>query len=372
MKIIIDNKIPYIKGVFEPFAQVLYLAGSDTTAHSIKESDALITRTRTICNETTLKGSKVKMIATATIGFDHIDTAYCAANDIEWTNAPGCNSSSVEQYIFAALAHLSIERGFKLKGKTLGIVGVGNVGRKVARIAQILGMRVLLNDPPRERNELGNQFVDLPTIQREADIITLHTPLNSEGADATYHLADANFFSKLEQRPIFINTCRGEVVDTSALKQALTVGSISGAVIDCWECEPNIDRQLLKMVNIATPHIAGYSRDGKANGTQASVQAISRFFNLGIDHWQPTQIELPSEPILRVEHTDSEELIKQLFIRVYPITDDDTRLRNDVDHFEKQRGDYPVRREYPAYTVVGCKNEELKNKLKDIGFNVEQ
>ncbi|GET29786.1 4-phosphoerythronate dehydrogenase [Prolixibacter sp. SD074] len=202
MKIIIDDKIPYIKGALEPFAEVVYLPGSKTTPEVVKDAGALITRTRTKCNRELLEGSGVKFIATATIGFDHIDTEYCSETGIEWTNAPGCNSGSVEQYIASALAVLSQKRHFALSGKTLGIVGAGNVGKKVARIAGAYGMKVLLNDPPRERAEGKSNFVSLDEILAQSDIITLHVPLNMAGEDKTFHLADDAFFAKAKKKTI--------------------------------------------------------------------------------------------------------------------------------------------------------------------------
>src|SRR5512133_563848 len=196
MKIIIDDKIHYIHGAFEGVAEVIYLPGSKTTPEVVKDADAIVTRTRTICNEKLLAGSKVKFIATATIGYDHIDTAWCEQSGISWTNAPGCNSKSVEQYIASALMALAEKKNFTLKEKTIGIVGVGNVGAKVARLCEIFGMKVLLNDPPRARAEGGKSFVELESILENADIITLHVPLNLGGEDKTYHLADELFFNK--------------------------------------------------------------------------------------------------------------------------------------------------------------------------------
>lgn len=371
MKIIIDDKIPYIKGALEPFADVVYLPGSQTKPEVVKDADALITRTRTKCNRDLLDGSNVKFIATATIGFDHIDTEYCREAGIEWTNAPGCNSGSVEQYIASALAVLSQKHNFSLSGKTLGIVGVGNVGSKVARIAKAYGMNVLLNDPPRERSEGKRQFVSLNEILAQSDIITLHVPLNMTGEDKTLHLADDAFFAKAEKKPFVINSCRGEVVETEAMKTALKSGQVAGAVIDCWENEPGIDRELLEMVDIATPHIAGYSKDGKANGTAMSVQAISRFFGLSIDHWACQNVELPATTEITIDGKGktTEEVLQEAVLATYDIREDDERLRLSPESFEKQRGDYPVRREFPVYgvTLLNSSPETMK-RLKTFGF----
>jgi erythronate-4-phosphate dehydrogenase len=374
MKFIIDDKIPYIKGALEPFGEVIYLSGPKTTPEIVKDADAIITRTRTNCNEKLLSGSSVKFIATATIGFDHIDTDYCDSAGIRWTNAPGCNSKSVEQYIASTLFVLAEKKGFQLKGKTIGVVGVGQVGSKVARICELFGMKVLLNDPPREREEGTEKFCSLNEIRQKADIITLHVPLNSQGEDATFHLADSNFFNALEQKPIVINSCRGEVLDTTAAKTALKNGQISGMVIDCWENEPDIDPELLGLVDLATPHIAGYSKDGKANGTSMSIQAISRFFGLGIDDWQAQQIELPEKTTIDIDgsNVSEEEILRKAILATYDIRTDYIALRKNPEIFEKLRGDYPVRREFPVYTINAKNVEEgTLEVLKKLGFTIK-
>jgi len=372
MKIIIDDKIPYIKGAFEEVADVIYLPGSKTTPDVVKDADAIITRTRTICNEQLLAGSSVKFIATATIGYDHIDTDYCDKNGIKWTNAPGCNSKSVEQYIASVLMVLAEEKDLELDKLCIGVVGVGNVGSKVARFCELLGMKVLLNDPPRERTENSDNFVSLEEIKQEADIITLHVPLNMKGEDATYHLCDNQFFESLSKKVILINSCRGEVVETKAVKNAIKTERISTFVCDCWENEPDIDLELLDMTYIATPHIAGYSKDGKATGTRMSVEAINNFFNLGLDGWKPQNVELPSEPVIRIdgEGLTEQDIISKAVLHTYDIRKDDKLFKNMPSDFEKQRGDYPVRREFPAYSLQ-CENIEQKvlEKLERIGFD---
>ncbi len=373
MKLIIDDKIPYIRGIFEHVAEVAYLPGAKITPEVVHDADAIITRTRTICNEDLLKGSSVKFIATATIGYDHIDTDYCRRAGIQWTNAPGCNSKSVEQYVASALMVLTEKDLVNFKQSTIGIVGVGNVGSKVARIAELLGMKVLMNDPPRARAEGPEKFVNLQTILEEADIISLHVPLNMKGEDATFHMADEIFFSSLKKKPVLINSCRGEVVKTEAVKQAVQEHKIKAFVCDCWENEPNIDLELLAMTTIATPHIAGYSRDGKAKGTQMSVQAVSEFFNLKLDNWIPENIECPAEPLVVIDGKDltDEQIIAQAVLHTYDIRQDDQLLRANSSDFEKQRGDYPVRREFPAYTVrLKNTGERVEEVLKEIGFVV--
>lgn len=372
MKIIIDDKIPYIRGAFEDVAEVIYLPGSKTTAEIVRDADAIVTRTRTICNEKLLAGSSVKFIATATIGYDHIDTDYCDAAGIKWTNAPGCNSKSVEQYIASTLMVLAETKKLQLKDLCIGIVGVGNVGSKVAKICEIFGMKVLLNDPPRERAEGPEKFVSLETVKNEADIISLHVPLNTKGEDATFHMGDESFFSALKKKPVLINSCRGEVIKTDAVKKALKTKQISAFVCDCWENEPDLDLELLGMTEIATPHIAGYSKDGKAKGTSMSVQAISDFFGLGLNNWQPSGVELPTNPIIEIdgEGMSEQEIFSKAILHTYDIRHDDKLLRLSPEHFEQQRGDYPTRREFPAFTVRTQRVEEKTlEKLKQIGFN---
>ncbi|MEG1839165.1 MAG: NAD(P)-dependent oxidoreductase, partial [Bacteroidaceae bacterium] len=273
MKVVIDDKIPYIKEAIEKIAdKVVYLPGTKFTPEVVKDADALIVRTRTHCNQQLLAGSSVKFIATATIGYDHIDTEYCRKAGIQWTNAPGCNSSSVAQYIHSTLLLLRNEKGITLEKACIGIVGVGNVGSKVKAVAESLGMRVLLNDPPRA-DESKDTFCDLATIAQECDIITFHTPLNREGKYKTFHLADEKFFNSLGKQAVIINTSRGEVVETFALLQALNENKIKEAVIDVWENEPDINLSLLNSVFLGTPHIAGYSADGKANATRMSLES---------------------------------------------------------------------------------------------------
>ncbi len=375
MKIIVDDKIPYIKGAFENVAEVIYLPGSKTTAEIANDADAIVTRTRTICNEKLLAGSSVKFIATATIGYDHIDTDYCDSVGIKWTNAPGCNSKSVEQYIASTLMVLAEENSLQLNEMCIGIVGVGNVGSKVATVCEILGMKVLLNDPPRERAEGSKAFVSLNQIKQQADIITLHVPLNMKGKDATYHLGNDVFFSDLKRRPILINSCRGEVVETKAVKEALDNIQLSGFVCDCWENEPELDRELLEMTDLATPHIAGYSKDGKAKGTQMSVHAISQYFGLGLENWQPSGVELPENPVIEIDGSglSEQEIISEVILHTYDIRNDDHDLRNNPEQFEQLRGDYPTRREFPAFSIIARDIEiSTLEKLKKMGFNCPQ
>ncbi|WP_129618453.1 4-phosphoerythronate dehydrogenase PdxB [Bacteroides stercoris] len=345
MKVIVDNKIPFIKEAIEKIAdEVVYAPGKDLTPSLVKDADALIIRTRTRCNQGLLEGSKVKFIATATIGFDHIDTEYCREAGITWTNAPGCNSASVAQYLHSSLILLQESKGINLSEATIGIIGVGNVGSKVAKVAQELGMRVLQNDLPREDKEGKQNFSSLQTLAKECNVLTFHVPLYKEGKYRTYHLADTAFFQSLKQKPVIINTSRGEVIETDALLNALETKLISDAIIDVWENEPAINLTLLKKVFLGTPHIAGYSADGKANATRMSLDALCRYFNIQADY----QIipPAPSQPQITAE------TLSDAYLQIYDPRQDSNALKTHPELFEKLRGDYPLRREKKAYTIL--------------------
>lgn len=344
MKIIIDNKIPYIKEAVRTIAdEIVYAPGKDFTPELVRDADALIIRTRTHCNRELLEGSRVKFIATATIGFDHIDTDYCKQAGIEWRNAPGCNSASVAQYVQSSLLIWKSLRNRELSGLTIGIVGVGNVGSKIAKVAQDFGMRVLLNDLPREEKEGSGSFTSLNKIAEECDIITFHVPLYKEGNYKTFHLADREFFQSLKRKPIIINTSRGEVIDTDALLEALNNQTISDAIIDVWEHEPDINRELLEKVMIGTPHIAGYSADGKANATRMSLDAICRFFQIKGKY--EINAPAPASPIIYAKNHE------EALLQMYNPTEDSDRLKTQPELFETLRGDYPLRREEEAYII---------------------
>ena len=335
MKVIIDHKIPYIKEAISRIAdEVVFLPGNAFTKEEVKDADALIVRTRTTCNRELLEGSQVKFIATATIGYDHIDTEYCREAGITWTNCSGCNAGSVEQYVHSVLLLLKREKGLDLEKSTIGIVGVGHVGSRVKRIAEGLGMKVLLNDPPRaEQGESG--FVDLETIARECDVITFHTPLSREGRYATFHLVNHEFLVSLKRTPYIINSSRGEVVDTDALLVALAAGKVRDVVIDTWENEPDINHELLDVAFLATPHIAGYSADGKANATRMSLEALCKFF-----HIEATFDIMPDKVDIHFS-TDKEEA----YLQAYNPKRDSEWLKVSPEKFEWFRGNYPIRRE---------------------------
>jgi erythronate-4-phosphate dehydrogenase len=373
IRIIADDKIPFLKGVMEPYADITYLPGRLIGHEQLKEIDAILIRTRTKCTENLLKDTRVSFIGTATIGFDHIDTRYCENHKIKWTNAPGCNSSSVKQYIAAALLKMAGDFQYSLKDKTIGIVGVGNVGSKIEKFAKILGMNVLLNDPPRARKEGDKLFVDLDTLLKESDIVTIHVPLNIVGEDKTYHLFNDKLFRKMKKGAWLINSSRGEVAETSSVKLALCSPKLGGVVMDVWENEPDIDYELLDKAFLATPHIAGYSTDGKANGTAMIVNDLCKRFNLPLTDWYPEVIPQPHtrEVTIMAKNRDPEDIIREAVLHTYNINEDDIKLRFSPSDFEKHRDEYPVRREFPAFVVnLTGGTKKTQKILEDIGFKV--
>jgi len=193
------------------------------------------------------------------------------------------------------------------------------------------------------------------------------------GKDATFHMADEPFLQNLKKKPLLINSCRGEVFDSEALYNAYEAGDISGFILDCWENEPDIDLELLNISEYGTPHIAGYSKDGKANGTKMSVQAVSRFFNLGIDNWKPENVEEPKNPLIKIDGEQRRDysILAEAILSTYQIENDDEALKDTPHHFEQLRGDYPVRREFAAHTIE-AKNVERKTLeiLQKLRFNI--
>lgn len=375
MKIVIDEKIPFIKGVFEPWAQVVYSPGHAIDSAMVADADALIVRTRTKCNSQLLKGSRVKIIASATIGYDHLDTGWLEAQGIRWVNAPGCNSGSVMQYIVTSLFYLASTNSFNPGSLTLGVVGVGNVGSKVVKAARAVGMKVLQNDPPRKRREGLKDFVPLEKIIAESDILTLHVPLTMQGPDRTHYLINSENLSRLKRDCIVINSSRGEVVENTALRKALEQDTLGGAVLDVWEGEPEADRKLIGLADIATPHIAGYSVDGKSNATVTVVRQVSAALDIPLKDWKPGALPQPSEPVIDLRRHEARNtslgLVALAVNLTYPISEDDHLFRTDPGKFEFLRDNYRTRREFGSFSVI-VNDEEAKRILTDLGFNIIQ
>ena len=341
MKIVADTNIPFLKGVLEPYARVEYIDGRNIGREDILDADALIIRTRTKCNEETLRGTKVRMIASATIGTDHIDIGWCKNNGIEVQNAEGCNAGGVADYVFSALYGIASRRAIHLEGSVIGIIGVGNVGKKVEQMARSLGFEVLLNDPPRAEREGPERFVSLDELLDKANVVTMHVPLD----ESTRAMAGESFFEKMLPGAIFINASRGEVVDERALLHYRS--KLGALVLDTWCNEPAPDPTLIEACDIATPHIAGYSFQGKQNGTAMAVQAIARHFDIGpLKDFTPVLEDENLQPVSIDLEGKTQGEIAAILQYNYPIFTDDFLFRSSPSSFERLRSEYHYRREF--------------------------
>ena len=337
MKVLVESHIPYIKGLIEPYARVQYLEPDQFTAQSVADADAMLIRTRTRCNSALLDGSRCQFIGTATIGTDHIDLDYCRARGIAVCNAPGCNAPAVAEYVLATVAqHLAHNTTSLPQDITLGVVGVGHVGSIVARFARECGFRVLLCDPPRAAREPGNRFTSLQQIAAEANIITFHTPLISGGEHPTLHMVNKQLLGELRHCSLLINSARGPVVNTADLLEHLRLNPQMQVAVDCWEGEPHISAQLLQRAFVATPHIAGYSAEGKTRGTAMVIDRLNAHFGWNI---QAKAVASCTPTAGAVNVT-----LDRIALSYNPL-DDTMRLRNNPQDFEAQRNHYALRHE---------------------------
>lgn len=379
MKIVADQNIPYAREAFGLLGDVVTVPGRSIASETVRDADLLIVRSITRVNEALLDGSRVRFVGTCTIGEDHIDKAYLAARGIGFSSAPGCNANSVAEYIVAALLALAERHAFALEGKSLGIVGVGNVGGRVLRKAEALGLRCVLNDPPLFEQTGDLKYRPIEEIL-DCDIVTLHVPLEKGGAHPTWHLADEQFLRGMKTGALFINTARGAVCDNHALKAALENGHLRGAVLDVWEGEPQVDIELLETVDIGTPHIAGYSFDGKVNGTVQVYEAACRF--LGAQPaWDPASLlPEPDVPELTV-YSDEPDALPRAVRAVYDIMCDDAAMRDLLGipdatqgaYFDRLRKQYWRRREFQNTRVtVTPPDSRLEQRLAGIGFRTAQ
>jgi erythronate-4-phosphate dehydrogenase len=381
MKIICDNNMPYAAEAFGTLGEVALREGRAITAADLQGAEILITRSTTKVTRELLTGSRLRFYGSGVIGTDHIDIPYLEQAAIPWSAAPGCNAESVANYLTAALLWLGGKYGFRLAGKTLGVIGVGNVGRKVCAKAEALGMRLLACDPPRQRDPAdtaARDFVGLDQILTDADVITCHVPLTRAGVDRTYHMLDRAAFARMRPGVILVNAARGEVLDTDALLAELG-GRVAHAVMDTWEGEPNYRPDLMARVDLATPHIAGHSYEGKVNGTLQVYERACQV--LGVAPTFRPQLPAPPVPLWRGDATGraDEDLLREAVLAVYDIRADDQRLRAScvadaaarAKAFDRQRKDYPMRREFAATTVhLKHASGALQQKFQRLGFAV--
>lgn len=399
MKIIADSNIPLAPEAFAHIGKTEVLDCREITREKLIDADILLCRTTIKVNEALLEGTKVRFVATSTIGFDHVDTKYLASRGIGFASAPGSNSNSVSEYVIATALTLAGEMGRTLEGKTIGVIGCGNVGSKVVAKARALGMNVIENDPPLARKTGDPRYRPLEEVFA-ADIVTLHVPLERTGADATFHLADEKFFGKLKFGTIFINSSRGAVHDTAALQKAIDTGAVTAVALDVWENEPLIDTKLLDSVAIGTPHVAGHSYDGKVNGTAMIYESACQFLGIA-PQWKPAKdncgitnaaIEADAAGKLRrnvpegedidpdeidddaPDKTD-EDVLREIIVKAYDVLEDDEKLRNIPrdesrgKYFQNLRSNYRPRREWHNYSAaVKNVSPNLLNKISGLGF----
>ncbi|MCP4607853.1 MAG: 4-phosphoerythronate dehydrogenase PdxB [Planctomycetes bacterium] len=381
MKIIADANIPFVAECFSSIGEVVTVGGREITPSVVAEADVLLVRSITQVNADLLAGSKVRFAATATIGFDHVDIDFLQRNNIGFTSAPGSNANSAAEYVIAGLLEVSQKCDINLESQSIGIIGVGNVGSRVAKKCAALGMRIYLNDPPLQRQTGEAKYLPLKELY-DCDFITFHTPLTFEGIDKTYRLADEGFFKSLKKGCVFVNASRGGVVDSEALKTVIQSERLKAVVLDVWENEPNINIELLEMVDIGTPHIAGYSLDGKISGMIMIYKAVCEHFGLSPKYSIEDFLPEPVVHQLTIEPTNNEQdALSDAVRKIYDIREDDNRLRQIAEKSENKRGEYfdglrkkyHIRREFQNTKVfVEDRNSALATKLEGIGFETSE
>jgi erythronate-4-phosphate dehydrogenase len=379
MLIVADSKIPYAEVAFAPFGEVQVVPTEYMTSTAIRKAEVILIRSETKANAALLNGTSVRFVGTATIGTDHVDVDYLKQHNIGFASCPGSNANSVAEYVLAALLEVSYRLGFSLHGKTLGIVGHGNTGSRVAQKAEALGMTVLLNDPPLARSTGDLRYLPLDALM-EADVVSLHVPLTTKGEDATFHLFDERRLSAMKEGSILINSSRGAVVDTKALKNALHAKHLRACVLDVWENEPQIDPDLLRLATIGTPHIAGYSFDGKLNATRMLRDALAAFVGVPLPTNHPWEKVERKAIRVRQDAESAESSLRCAVRACYAIDRDDDRLRRifDLEHakqpdfFRALRASYPERREFHNYMIDDDRfTPEFARMLSSVGFIVQ-
>lgn len=362
MKIVCAASVLQAREAFSALGPVDLLPDREIRREQLLDADALVVRSKTRVDRALLEGTSVGFVATATAGADHFDVSYLRDAGIAWSAAPGCNANAVAEYVATALVLLARKRAALLPGRTLGIVGVGQVGSRVAQKAALLGLRVLRNDPPLALKTGSPEFLPLEAVLAAADVLTLHVPLESGGPFPTRHLADCRRFGQLRPGAWFLNTSRGEVVDPDSLQCALDHHLLSACALDVWENEPELAEPLRRAVDLLTPHVAGYSLEGLLNGTLHCHRELAHFLEVE-PSWSPDPRQLPPAPFLQIEaaRRPDEDVLADLLAAACPLPDADRAWRAEMEaasgtddlrrRFDRFRKDYSSRREFSAIRV---------------------
>jgi len=378
MNLLVDENIPFAEKIFSRLGRVRTVHGREITTDSLKDIDVLIVRSITQVNKSLLKNTPVKFVGTATIGTDHIDIDYLKSKSIAFSNAQASNANSVAEYIFTAIFYWCQSAVKEISNLSIGIVGIGHIGSIVAEKAEKLGMKVLKNDPPLQEEKGDEKFYSLEELL-QADIITIHTPLTRETKYPTWHLFDKNILEQVNNQTLLINTSRGAVVDNQYLLKMLCENKIWYTILDVWEGEPDINMGLLEKVYLGTPHIAGYSYDGKVNGAVMIHNKICEFFNIGSKIKAADILPKVKENQIQGSlFSTKEDTISHIICHAFNIEEDSNKmkkmlkLKNPVQrtqYFDKLRKEYPIRREFYNYMVsLPDQNHEIRNILDILGF----
>lgn len=369
-KIVIDDAVPYAEAIFSHLGEVVLMPGRDISANDVKNADALIIRSRTNINQQLLQRSSVEFIGSTVVGLDHVDQQYLTENDIQFYSAQGCNANSVSEYVISCLLFLAETHNFQLSEKSIGIIGVGHVGKLLEQKANALGMTVLLNDPPRQNTENLPHFVDLKTAL-SADIVSFHTPLTQTGSYPSYHLLNRNTFKYIRPDTILINAARGGIIDETTWANTPTQAN----VIDCWESEPHISETLYRKADIATPHIAGHALEAKLKGSSMVYQALCNFWKkTPIMDWQK-HTPKPSIQLQADNEAPFQKALYDLINSCYdPTFDHKAMFASNIDDvykkFEYYRRHYPTHHEWTEHTIKSTRNQVDNITLKSLGFKV--
>lgn len=372
MNIFYDENIPYAQEFFEHMGTLIPFAGRTLTAEHVKNADVLLVRSVTPVNQHLLRfNSQLKFVGTATIGFDHIDSRYLQQQNIAFTNAPGCNAISVAEYVLSTLMVLSERLNFNFEHKTVGIVGAGNTGSRLSEKLSALNISHCLHDPLLEQSNDTRNFVTFEEIL-QCDIISLHVPITTTGLYPTHHLFNFDTLSKLSKQQILINACRGEVIDNQALLQFKIQTKGPELVLDTWENEPNILEPLIAFCQIGTAHIAGYSLEGKARGTEMLYQALSKQLNIDVTKQLSDYLPIGEFAVTPSQSRSMLACIRQRILDVYDVRRDDAIFRTQLQKhsFDYLRKNYPVRREFSALEL-SAQSEHWPHIIKNLGYNLK-